>query len=850
MARASLAAGDTERVSATEMESSLTRHSSWATSRLRVLVADVRFALRLVRRSPGFSTTLIGVLALGIGATTAMFSLVASLLLRPLPYPHPEELALLTTRQPLVDGSSASMPDFLDWRDQGTTFESLAAVSHESFSLSSEGQSPESLHGTTVSGDFFSVFGVEPLRGRLLRPEDDRVGGARVAVISAALWQRRFGSDPGVVGRTILLNGELFTVVGIAPRGFRFSRPIGASSDVWTPLAVTRHRYALESSEEGRSWHFLSVVGRRKAGASLDEAQAQMAEVAKRIAQRHPETNANVTVVVRDLHEVFAGETRNSVWVLFAAVLFVFLGVCANVANLLLVRASTRRAEMAARAALGATRGRLVAQLVTETLVVFVLGALVGTGLAWLFVDFFAEGLVQGGSASTIDIHVDGWALAFAIATAAVGGFLASLGPAREASRLSPGAILRESGPRASLGRGHRALRGGLVVVQVALAVALLAGSALALRAYAKVASTAAGFDGDKLATAQVVLPESNYREPATAASFYRDVLDRIAREPGVISVAANNQLPMVGGSNLSHFTIEGRPPWPSNGAPALVHNIVTPGYFRTMGIPILRGRDFTEADVAGGRMVIILAKATSDRFFAREDPIGRRLSFGGTKAGEEAWLEIIGVAGDVRRDGLSEPIELESYAPMGPVPLRWMGLAIRTADRPERILDRLPAIVAAVDSRQAVARRTVMTDLIARSVGPQRFVSRLLGAFAAAALVLAALGIFGLVSYTTSQRTRELGIRFALGSSPEGVVGVVMKDGVRLLGAGLLVGVVGALFVGRVIATRVAGAAAFDATVFVSVLAVVAGAGALASFLPALRAVRIPPATALRHEG
>ncbi len=422
---------------------------------VEILLTDVRFALRLLRRSPAFAATLLGVLIAGIGATTAMFSIVVSLLLRPLPYPHPEELTMIWATQPLLNSAAVSIADFQDWRAEGTTFSAMAAVDYESFSLSSEtsgGQRamPESLDGAQVSGDFFRTLGIAPLVGRLLGPEDDRVGAPRVAVIGAALWHRRFGSDAGLVGRTITLSGEPFTVVGIAPEGFRFVDAYSSQAEVWTPLAVTHHGYADELTN-GRGNHFLSVIGRRRPGVSVEQAQAQLAGVAKSLAEKYPETNTNFGVRLVDLHDELVGDSREGVWVLFVAIGLVFLVVCANVANLLLARAAARRSEMAARAALGATRGRLVVQLVTETVVVFVLAALGGAVLAYWLVDRFASGIVRGAGAFTIDIRVDGSALAFAIVTSLVCGIVFGLVPAIEASRVAPQTVLKESGARASI---------------------------------------------------------------------------------------------------------------------------------------------------------------------------------------------------------------------------------------------------------------------------------------------------------------------------------------------------------------------------------------------------------------
>jgi putative ABC transport system permease protein len=809
---------------------------------LSLVLTDARFALRLLRRKPAFGATLLGVLVLGIGATTAMFSLVVSLLVRPLPYPSADELTVI--RRP--GSSSVSLPDVLDWRAQGTTFASMAAMESASFSLSSAGEPPEYVPGTNVSGDYFSVFAIPPLRGRLLGPDDDKVGGPRVAVLSAQLWHRRFASDPGLVGRAITLNGEAYTIVGIAAEGFRFASSRSSGADVWTPLAVTRRTYARELTQRGT--HYLDAIGRRKPGVSLDQARAQLSGIAATLAAAYPESNAGTKVEVVDLREALVGSSREGVWILFAAVGLVFLVVCANIANLLLARAASRRAEMAARAALGATRGRLVAQLVTETVVVFVVAALGGAFLAHWLVDIFAEGLMRGGGVWTIAFRVDAIALACSITTAIVCGLVFGLVPALEASRVSPQEVLKESGARSSMNRSQRFVRGGLVIAQVAIAFALLVGSGLALRAFAKVAATSPGFDPENVATAAISLPGGKYADPDKVALFYRDVAAAIAAQPGVESASGNSSLPMAGSNWDGSFKIEGREPWPVGSEPTLERNVVLPGYFETMRIPILRGRGITEADVKDRRRVMVISQKAAEMFFPGADPIGQRIDWGSEEDDEVRWCEIVGIVGDVRKWALSGPVLPEGYVPVAQQPVRWMTLAIRAA-RPDALLRDLPAVVARVDPEQAVSSLRPMSYRVDASVGPDRFVTRLLGAFAVAALLLSTLGIFGLVSYTTSQRTRELGIRFALGSSPEGVIALVMREGVRLLTAGLVLGLAGALFAGRAIAGRVYGAVSFDLLVFGTILGVLALAGLLASFLPALRAVRISPAVALRYE-
>jgi putative ABC transport system permease protein len=812
------------------------------------LLWDVRFAFRLMRRAPAFFATLLAVLVAGIGATTAMFSIVESLLLKPLPYPHSEQLTMVWREDPRVHRGPTSVLNFLDWRQRATTFESMAAIDTISLSLSSEGAKPESVPAAQVSGDFFPMIGIQPLRGRLLQPDDDRVGGAKVAVVSASLWHRRFGSDPDLVGKVVVLSGEPYTVVGIAPEGFRLSSPHSDRADVWTPLAVSLAGYA-KDLQSGRGNSFLQVYGRRKPGVSLEQAQLQISAVAADLEREYPGANAKKTVRLADLHDALVSSSRSGVWVLFTAVALVFVIVCSNVANLLLTRAQSRRAEMAARAAVGATSTRLARQVLTETLVVFLLGGVGGAIAARWLVEMFASGIIDYAAAKTIDIGVDAIALLFCVATCLVCGVVFGLVPALAIARVEPQTVLKESAARAGVGRSQRNVRSALVVAQVALACILLVGSGLALRAFQRAASTSPGFDPSDVATGWISLPEAKYADDARTVAFVHDVMAKVAAQPGVQGVSVNNSLPMGGSNWSSSFTIEGRPPWPRGDAPNLERNDVPPGYFTTMGIPLLRGRDFADTDRADSRPVMVISEATAQRFFPGEDPVGRRIDWGDSDDDDKPiWREIIGVVGDVRRNGLDEPVVAEGYTPYAQHPDLYVAVVARTP-LAGALLQALPALVAEVDPQQAVRSRELMSELVADSIDTQRHVALLLASFAGAALLLAALGVFGLVSYSTSQRRREIGIRMALGSSPERVVGLVVDGGLRLVGAGLGLGLIGAALLGRVLAERVPGATAFDLAVYAAIPALLGVVGMLACLLPAWRAVRIPPASALRYE-
>jgi putative ABC transport system permease protein len=737
----------------------------------------------------------------------------------------------------------------VDWKAKNTTFEALAAIDYTGFSLSSDGAAPEHVSGANVSGDFFSVFEGKPLLGRFLSPDDDHVGGPRVAVVSARLWHDRFASDPRLIGREVMLDSEAYTIVGVAPEGFRMSGPHSSGADLWTPLAVTRAAYARDLVE-GRGDNFMNVVGRRKPGVTLAQAQADMTSVARALELGYPGNNTRQTVYLQDLHDALVGDARQTVWVLFAAVALVFSIVCSNVANLLLTRAQSRRAEMAARAALGATPLRLVRQVVTETVVLFLIGGLGGALAARGLVGLFASGIVAraSGGARTIDIRVDLVALAFTIAACLCCGIFYGLIPALALARVEPQSVLQETATRASVGRAQRTVRAALVLAQVALACALLVGSGLALRAFGRVASTPPGFEPTDLATARINLPDRRYEDDDRTRAFYRDVLAKVAAQPGVTAVATNSSLPMGGSNWSSSMQIEGHADWPAGEEPDLVRNVVTPDYFRTMGIPVLRGRGIVDSDLHDGRPVVVFGASAAAHLFPGGDAIGHRISVDTTKDGKPLWVEIVGVVGDVRRDGLDQPIADEGYFPFAQLPVR-EGFIVARTSRPAALLHTLSSVVAEVDPQQAVHSRALMTELVADSVDSERQVSLLLASFAGAALILACLGVYGLVAYTTNQRRREIGIRMALGSTPAGAVGLVLRGGLRLLAGGLGLGMMAAVLVGRLLASRIEGVTAFDLSVYLAIPALLGLAGVVACLLPAWQAVRIPPASALRYE-
>jgi putative ABC transport system permease protein len=819
--------------------------SIWAFASLDAVGADLRLAGRAMRRSPGFFSILIALIAGGIAATTAMFSIVQSLFMRPLPYPEPGQLTAMRTT--LAQGHSfpVTVPDFLEWKAQATTFEKMGASRWDSFGLASGGPAPERLQGANVSGEFFSALQIRPLLGRLLVPEDDKVGGPRVVVLSASLWRRRFGSDPAIIGQTITLNGLPHVVVGVAPEGFRFALLGGHPADLWTPLAVSYTDYALQTAD-AFDYYILSVIGRRKSGVTIEQAQQEMSLIASRLEQAHPEWNSKKGIWLVDLREHLVDESRGAVWVVFACVALVFLIVCANVANLLLMRAQSRRSEMAARLALGASEARALALVLTETLLVFAIASIAGFFLARYLVGFLSAGVVVAGGARSIHIQVDNAAFLFCNAVCLACGLVCGLVPGVALSRIDPQTVLKQSAAQVGGGHSNRTL-GALVVVQVALACSLLIGSGLALRAFGDLVAIPPGFDGNDLAMGRMELPKARYPRHEQVVEFFREVLARVGAQSGVTAVTANSSPPITG-SPMNAIQIEGRPPFPVEAHIAMGFHTVVPGYFKTMGIPIIRGRDFTAMDRADNRPVMIIGQAEAERDFPDQDPIGHRIDWAFNDGPwDHLWREIVGVVGDVRRNGIDAPIRPEGYIPLSQNPYCHEMTVMARSTRAEALVRDLPAMVQAIDPEQDVSDPALMSDVMSDSIKAQRYVTTLLAAFAASALLLATLGVFGLVSYATNQRMRELAIRMALGSTSGGIIRLVIRSAVPLFAIGLGIGLLGAIVLGRVLASRISGLHSFDILIFAAVPPILGVSATLASLLPAVRAARLSPSRALR---
>jgi predicted permease len=789
---------------------------------------DLRYGSRMLRKRPGFTLIAVFTLALGIGANTAIFSIVNAVLLRPFPYQAPERLVMLLERVSVTGGFSPSYPNFVDWRAQNTVFEAISAVQqNESFNFTGAGE-PERLQGRRVSAEFFSTLGVQPLVGRDFLAEEDRPEAAPAVILSYGLWQRRFGADPGVIGKHITLNLQSYTVVGIMPANFHF----GASADVTVPIGLQAERFRPRGRDPGAD-----VVARLKPNVSDQQAETELNLIAARLEQQYPESNKNRRVRVTPLHESFVGDVRQPLLILLGAVGLVLLIACANVANLLLVRSSARQKEMAVRAALGASRRTLVRQLLTESALLVVSGAALGILLALWGTSFIASQLPDG-IPRLQEANVDARVLVFTLAVSLLTGLLFGLAPALQASRPNLTEGLKE-GERGSSGR--RQWLSGLVIGEVALTLTLLVGAGLLIQSFRRVLAIDPGFKTQNLLKMQISV---NNTDGQQVANFFEQLQQNIRNLPGVTAVAVSNGLPFES-ANYPGFRIEGRPE-PDNKGGGLRY-CVSPDYFRTMGIELLKGRLFTAEDTRDSQRVIVINEVLARQHFPDEDPLGKRLKETPTSPS----LEIVGVVRHVEhynldRHGLVQP---QFYTNFNQTPARSIHVLVRTAVEPLSLVAAVRAQVAALNKDQAVFNVRTMEQTVAKSVATRRFSMLLLTIFAVVGLALASLGIYGLMSYAVAQRTREIGVRMALGAQVRDVLKLVMGQGMKLALVGVALGLVAALALTRTMKTLLFGISATDPVTFAAIALLLIAVALLACFVPARRATKLDPLQALRQE-
>jgi putative ABC transport system permease protein len=803
---------------------------------------DIRYALRMLAKNPAFTAIAVVALALGIGANTAIFSVVNAVLLRPLPFKHPEQLVMLWENAAHLGfpKDTPSPANFLDWQKQAQSFTGMAAMVERSFNLTGVGE-PERLEGRRISANLFDLLGVPALLGRTFVADDDRPG-THVVLLSHSLWQRRFGSDPGVIGRALTLNGESYTVVGVMPRFVQLPGYATRSDQLWVPIAFPQE----EASQRGN--HFLEVIARLKPGITLKQAQAEMETIAARLAQQYPVYNMRRGAVVVPLHEQVVGDIRPALLVLLGAVGFVLLIACANVANLLLARAAVRQKEIALRLALGASRSRLTRQFLTESVLLAMFGA--GFGLLLAFAGIRILRTFIPSSISQIQaISIDGTVLIFTALVAVLTGIAFGLAPAIHGSHLNLNDTLKESGRDSAGGaKGHRA-RGLLVIGEVAISFVLLIGAGLLINSFLHLRKLDPGFRADHLLTMKLDLSEVKYPDRDRRAVFFDDVIGRVRALPGVQTVAIANNLPLTYNGDSMTISVEGLPDPPPDQQTDVIYRVIGPDYFAAMRIPIIRGRDFTDQDKGDSKDVVVISEKTAQHFWPGQDPIGERLK-PGSSTSNTPWREVIGIVKDVRQNDLIAPPKMQmylNYRQLKNIPAN--ALVVRTNIDPMSLAGSVRNAIWSVDKDQAVADIDTMDHIVAEAVARQRFSMVLLGFFAAVALLLASVGIYGVMSYSVAQRTREIGIRMALGARRADVLQMTVKAGLKLVCAGMLLGVAAAFILTRVMATLLYGISATDPITFAGISLVLLAVAILASYVPALRATKVDPIVALRAQ-
>jgi putative ABC transport system permease protein len=810
------------------------------------LAQDIRYGVRMLVKHKAFTSVAVITLALGIGANTAIFSVVNELLLRPLAYRDADRI--VTVWEVTPEGrhqNTTSRANFRAWREQNTNFQYMAAFTDQRLNLTGTGE-PEELSVQFATPEFFKILGVDPILGRTFLPEDDKGGRFPVAVLGYGLWQRRFGGQTNIVGQPITLNSVQFTVIGVMPPSFQFHikqrSGTGRPAELWTVLPMV---FGQVSNERGR---FLGAVARLKEGANADQAAAEMRTIEARLSDEVPQFNKNYSAEVIPLREQFFGNVRRPLWLMLGAVGFVLLIACANVANLLLSLATSREKEIALRSALGARRIRIVRQLLTESLLLALVGSVLGLGFAWLgikaLVAISPRDLV---SLQTVGLNftVLGWTLGVSLLT----GIIFGLAPALHVSRLNLNDSLKEGGKsEAGQASGSRRLRNALVVSEIALAVVLLASAGLLIRSFVRLQRVDRGFVTDNVLTMVVRLPEARYREDPQLVQFFSQTLERVRQLPTVRSAGMVNYLPLYGGLGSSTaFKILGQPEPPPGQEPSTDVRVADSGYFGTLGIPLLRGRNFSDSEQREAKHVILINEALARQHFPNQDPIGQRLDVSMFEKPTPA--EIIGVVGNVRYDSLIDEAPPAVYFPHPDLAYPFMTLVVRTDGDPATIAPAIQREIRTLDPNQPLSDVRTMNQVMSEWVERSRFNTLLLGLFAGLATLLSAVGIFGVMNYSVALRTRELGLRLAVGAQPRQVLLLVLKQGLALTIVGVGLGLVAAFGLTRLLSGLLFGVGAFDVTTFASISLLLVIVSLLACYLPARRAMRIDPLSALRYE-
>jgi putative ABC transport system permease protein len=800
------------------------------------MLNDLRYALRQLAKSPGFAAVTILTLALGIGACTAIFSVVNAVLLRPLDYPDPARLVVIReTQLPEFPEFSVSPPNFLDWEKQTKSFENLAAYSGSRVNFTGDGE-PQQLIGVKATAHYFDVYGVKPALGRAFLPEEDAPGKNHVVVLSHPFWHRVFGGAADVVGRPIQLNGEPYTVVGVAPLGFG----IASKVDAWMPMAFDPK----ETANDNRGAHYLNVAGRLRPGVTVAQAEAELKVLAAQLATQYPDSNKGWGIFMMPQQDYSVRDVRAVLYTLLGAVGCVLLIACANIANLLLARATARHREISIRAALGASRARLVRQLLTESVLLALCGGLTGMLLARWGLDALLA-LAPANLPRVTDIHLDAGVLVFSLALSIITGLVFGIAPAWLAARADVNEALKQGSRGSTEGGARGRLRSALVVIEVTFALMLLGGAGLLARSFIQLAHVDPGFTPENATVLRLSLPQKKYALPEQQTAFADALLERVKTLPGVQAAGLTHSMPLVGDYVLG-FNIEGRPAIAPSDLPSTNYYAVTPEYFRAMGIRLVRGRVFTVRDDAKAPRVAIINETMARQHFPNEDPIGKRINI---TNGPDTWREIIGIVGDIKQYGVDKATTNQSYEPFAQVPFSSLNVVIRTNGHSTALLGAIRPTVYAVDKDQPIGTIRPLEEIVADSVARQRFAMTLLTVFSLVALVIAAVGIYGVMAYSVVQRTGEFGIRMALGAQQRDVLRLVLAQGGKLVGLGLIIGLAATLAASRAMSSMLFNTSAQDPLTLGTITLLLGAVALVACLLPATRATKVNPIEALRTE-
>ncbi len=811
---------------------------------METFLQDLRFGVRMLIKSPGFTIVAVIALALGIGANSAIFSVVNAILLRPLAYEKAQELVLIYHNYPKINlRASVSAFGYTHYRDNAKSFATMAAQRGLPVNLTGQGE-PERLAGTAVSTNFFQMLGVEAAQGRTFAAGEDQQGRNRVAVLSHSFWQRRFGGSPTTLNSTIMLNGEGHTVVGIMPPTFEFGRELGQIVDLWAPLTFTPDQL----SSNSLTFEFLFVIARLKPGVSIQQAQAEMDTIAGNLRQQYMQgaDASNWNLLLQPFRELIVGDIRPMLFLLLGAVGLVLLIACSNVANLLLARGAARQKELAIRNSLGAGRGRIIRQLLTESMLLALIGGALGLALGYFGVKVLVA-LNESRIPRAHELGLDPLVFGFTALVSVLTGVLFGLVPALQISRHDLHESLKEGG-RSGAGGVRSRVRNALVVIEVALAMILLISAGLLIKSFIRVQQVDPGFRPQNLLSMQIALPDLKYREPAQRHAFFKDLIERVRVLPGVTAAGATSVLPMSGSNSSGSFQIEGRIVPQGQSSPHGDRWSATSDYPKTMGIPLIRGRYFEDRDSAEAPGVAIIDETMARKYWPDEDAVGKRITFEGGRDNPR-WREIVGIIGHVKHRGLEGESRVQYYIPYQQRPQAGMFLVVRTTGEPESVAGTVRATVLELDRDLPVFRVQTLERYVSDSMAQRRFAMYLFGIFAAIALVLAAVGLYGVMAYSVTQRTHEIGVRMALGARSQDVVAMVVRQGMVLAGIGLVVGLGAAFGLTRLMATLLFGVNVRDLTIFAVISVILAVIAMFASFIPARRATRVDPLVALRYE-